>query len=264
MLSSPVAKSTVESIVRAVLVAAATWAGVEFGADTLGTTASALAVLLVAAISIAWSAITHKRNVLTPPPGGGPLLVLALVCLAGFGMIGCQPVGPVRTVGTVQTSNDPLNASSVVETSRIKHTTASDGSLIDPVEENEIAWNDSTNGPVSTVKQTESENLVRKTGQVTREISFRDGQRTLLISAGADLSAEGVTIDPASGVLTVGRFSTSSSEPIRALNEGLDRYQAVWAQLSQEQRAAIEAQLDAIKVISPDLFDVLKGLIGLP
>ena len=127
-----------------------------------------------------------------------------------------------------------------------------------------LAWNDSTNGPVSTVKQTETENLVRKTGQVTREISFRDGQRTLLISAGSDLSAEGVTIDPASGVLTVGRFSTSSSEPIRALNEGLDRYQAVWAQLSQEQRAAIEAQLDAIKVISPDLFDVLKGLIGLP
>jgi hypothetical protein len=251
MLSSPVAKSTVESIVRAVLVAAATWAGVEFGADTLGTTASALAVLLVAAISIAWSAITHKRNVLTPPPGGGPLLMLALVCLAGFGMIGCQPVGPVRTVGTVQTSNDPLNASSVVEGS-------------DEFGNATIAWNDSTNGPVSTVKQTESENLVRKTGQVTREISFRDGQRQLLISTGADISAEAVVIDPANGVMNIGRFSTSSSEPIRALNEGLDRYQAVWAQLSQEQRAAIEAQLDAIKVISPDLFDVLKGLIGLP
>jgi hypothetical protein len=251
MLSNPVAKSTVESIVRAALVAAATWAGVEFGADTLGTTASALAVLLVAAISIAWSAITHKRNVLTPPPGGGPLLMLALVCLAGFGMIGCQPVGPVRTVGTVQTSNDPLNASSVVEGS-------------DEFGNATIAWNDSTNGPVSTVKQTESENLVRKTGQVTREISFRDGQRQLLISTGADISAEAVVIDPANGVMNIGRFSTSSSEPIRALNEGLDRYQAVWAQLSQEQRAAIEAQLDAIKVISPDLFDVLKGLIGLP
>jgi hypothetical protein len=228
MLSSPVAKSTVESIVRAALVAAATWAGVEFGADTLGTTASALAVLLVAAISIAWSALTHKRNVLTPPPGGGPLLMLALVCLAGFGMIGCQPVGPVRTVGTVQTSNDPLNASSVVEGS-------------DEFGNATIAWNDSTNGPVSTVKQTESENLVRKTGQVTREISFRDGQRQLLISTGADISAEAVVIDPANGVMNIGRFSTSSSEPIRALNEGLDRYQAVWAQRSQEQRAAIEA-----------------------
>jgi hypothetical protein len=249
--ANPVVRSTVESLVRAALVALATWLGVEFGADTIGPAASAIAVLIVAAATLAWSAITHKRNVLTPPPGGGPLLVLALVCLAGFGMIGCQPVGPVRTVGTVQTSNDPLNASSVVEGS-------------DEFGNATIAWNDSTNGPVSTVKQTETENLVRKTGQVTREISFRDGQRTLLISAGSDLSAEGVTIDPASGVLTVGRFSTSSSEPIRALNEGLDRYQAVWAQLSQEQRAAIEAQLDAIKVISPDLFDVLKGLIGLP
>jgi len=249
--ANPVVRSTVESLVRAALVALATWLGVEFGADTIGPAASAIAVLIVAAATLAWSAITHKRNVLTPPPGGGPLLMLALVCLAGFGMIGCQPVGPVRTVGTVQTSNDPLNASSVVEgTDEFGNAT--------------IAWNDSTNGPVSTVKQTESENLVRKTGQVTREISFRDGQRQLLISTGADISAEAVVIDPANGVMNIGRFSTSSSEPIRALNEGLDRYQAVWAQLSQEQRAAIEAQLDAIKVISPDLFDVLKGLIGLP
>jgi hypothetical protein len=247
---NPVVRSTVESLVRAGLVALATWLGVEFGADTIGPAASFIAVLIVAGLTLAWSTVTHKRNVMTPPPGG-PLLVLAMACLLAVSLPGCQAVGPVRTVGTVQTSNDPLNASSVVEgTDEFGNPT--------------IAWNDSTNGPVSTVKQTETENLVRKTGQVTREISFRDGQRTLLISAGSDLSAEGVTIDPASGVLTVGRFSTSSSEPIRALNEGLDRYQAVWAQLSQEQRAAIEAQLDAIKVISPDLFDVLKGLIGLP
>ena len=216
--TNPVFRSTVESLLRAILVAAATWASIELGPETLGPAVTGLGAIVVAAITLGWSAWRHKQNVLIDPntikksdqpPFGGSAAGLILICvMAGVGMIGvggCQAVGPVRTVGTVQTSNDPLNASSVVEgTDELGNPT--------------IAWNDSTNGPVSTVKQTESENLVRKTGQVTREISFRDGQRTLLISAGSDLSAEGVTIDPASGVLTVGRFSTSSSEPIRALN----------------------------------------------
>lgn len=193
-----------------------------------------------------------------PAPGSssriGPVVALALtagvMCLGMIGMGGCQAVGPVRTVGTVQTSNDPLNASSVRE-----------------LDENGIPtleWNDSTNGPVSTVKQTGDLNLVRKTGQVTREISWRSGDNQVLVSTGADLAAKNVSVDPATGVISIGEFTTSSSEPIRALNESLDRYQAVWATLSEDQRAAIEAQFDAIKVISPDLFDVLKAAIGLP
>jgi hypothetical protein len=260
-------KSVAESAVRAALIAIAGALSVEVAPDTIGRAATGGGFLLVFIASLVSSAWRHKKNIYTTPPNKvveepkptdtagsssriGPLLVLALVGVLSIGIVGCQSVGPVRTVGTVKTSNDPLNASSVVE--------GADASG-NPV----IAWNDSTNGPVSTVKQTTGENLVRKTGQVTREISWRDGERQLLISTGADITAEAVSVDPATGVLSIGKFGTSSSEPIRALNESLDRYQSVWSTLSQEQRAAIEAQFDAIKVISPDLFDVISKAIGL-
>lgn len=174
------------------------------------------------------------------------LIALVLAAAACVLLSGCT-VGPTASQNAAgqKTANSPLDTTTMTVTP------------------------DGTNTFVATARGPVTEALVddegiesRTTGMVTRRIIWtRDGQR-LSIDSGSDITAKGVVIDPATGRVQVDEFATISSEPLRALNEALDRYQAVWAKLSEEQRAAIEAQFRAIEAVAPPLFDALRTILA--
>jgi hypothetical protein len=261
MTDNPVLKSTIESAVRAALVAGATWAGVEFGADTLGTTASVIAVLLVAVASIVWSKFTHKRNVLTDPialqkpepPAPSPLTgtrvgpVILLALTAGMiGMIGCQNVGPENTITR---DNTTLRNGSPVTLQ------------IEDADKKGIA---SGVGPARFTSITQDEVQTMQTGTTPRDLflaKLPDGTIRFNLSSGTDIQAEGVTFDAAAGSFRVDRFGTSASEPLRAGNEAYDRLIVYWASLTEAQKQARLAEIEAMKVTAPELADLILGIV---
>lgn len=101
----------------------------------------------------------------------------------------------------------------------------------------------------------------RSTGMVTRDVTWTNGKEHFGLASGSDFAAKGVKVNPATGLIEIAEFSTSSSEPLRALNEALDRYKDVWAKLSEEQRKQVEAQMEAIKVVSPPLLEAIKAVL---
>lgn len=130
---------------------------------------------------------------------------------------------------------------------------------------------DGTNTFVATARGPVRESLVdsegieaRSTGMVTRDLTFvlsPDGTKRFSLASGSDISATGFRMNPVTGLVEVQEFSTISSEPLRALNESLAHYKDVWSKLSDDQRRTFEAQLDTVKLISPDLFDALKAIL---
>ena len=174
------------------------------------------------------------------------LIVVVIACAACVALSGCT-VGPTASQSAAgqKVANSPLDTTTM--------TVVPDG----------------TSTFVATARGPVTESLVddegiesRTTGMVTRRIIWtRDGQR-LSIDSGSDITAKGVTIDPATGRVRVDEFATISSEPLRALNEALDRYKDVWSKLSEEQRAAIEAQFRAIEAVAPPLIDALRTILS--
>jgi len=264
--TNPVIRSTVESLVRAGLVAAATWAGVEFGADTIGPAASAIAVLVVAAGTLAWSALTHKRNVLTDPTAikpiapspltgtrVGPVIAFALMStvtlgMASFAMLmsGCQNVGPENTITR---DNTTLRNGSPVTLQ------------IEDADKKGIA---SGVGPARFTSITQDEVQTMQTGTTPRDLflaKLPDGTIRFNLSSGTDIQAEGVTFDAAAGSFRVDRFGTSASEPLRAGNEAYDRLIVYWASLTEAQKQARLAEIEAMKVTAPELADLILGIV---
>lgn len=96
------------------------------------------------------------------------------------------------------------------------------------------------------------------TGVPTRDVTIRTpAGYAANLSSGSDIefAADKLkVIDIATGKVLIDgaglSFSTVTSEPTRAGNEALDRLQTVWEQLSADQRAAIEQQLEAIDSIA--------------
>jgi hypothetical protein len=269
MTDNPVLKSTIESAARAALIAAATWAGVEFGTDTIGTAASVIAVLVIAAASILWSKFTHKRNVLTDPAAIkpteppapspltgtriGPVIAFALMStvtlgMASFAMLmsGCQNVGPENTITR---DNTTLRNGSPVTLQ------------IEDADKKGIA---SGVGPARFTSITQDEVQTMQTGTTPRDLflaKLPDGTIRFNLSSGTDIQAEGVTFDAAAGSFRVDRFGTSASEPIRAGNEAYDRLVAYWTSLSEAQKQARLAEIDALKVTAPELADLILGIV---
>lgn len=187
-------------------------------------------------------------------PATGPLLrgaiIVALAVSAGVfiaSALGGCAVGPTAAQNAAgqKVANSPLDTTTMTVTP------------------------DGTNTFVATARGPVRESLVdndgieaRSTGMVTRDVIWTDGQHRLSIASGSDILAEGVSVNPATGQVNIAKFSTSSSEPMRALNEALDRYRDVWAKLSEEQRAAVEAQLGALEAIAPPLLDALRAILS--
>jgi len=173
-------------------------------------------------------------------------LVLALVGLLAL-LPACGSVGPTakQSAAGQTTANSPLDTTTMTVTP------------------------DGTNTFVATARGPVRESLLdakglesRSTGMVTRDVTWTNGKEHFGLASGSDFAAKGVKVNPATGLIEIAEFSTSSSEPLRALNEALDRYKDVWAKLSEEQRKQVEAQMDAIKVVSPPLIDALRAVLA--
>lgn len=181
----------------------------------------------------------------------GLVLTLVVVSILGFIGGGCRAVGPegTQSVRGQKSANSPLDRATMIA--------APDGSG---------TFTADARGPVTEALVDDQGIESRTTGIVPRRVIWSSGDgRRLSIDSGSDISARGVEIDPGAGTIKVAEFSTSSSEPLRALNEALDRYQNVWAKLSEEQRAALEAQyaalVESVKVTVPAAADVLKAIL---
>jgi hypothetical protein len=95
--------STVQSLVRAGLMAAAGALAIEVREGDLNTTVGVVTSVLLAAISVGWSAFNHKTNIQAPPPppskGGGFLGLILAFLMAGImlggtvTMTGCKGGG---------------------------------------------------------------------------------------------------------------------------------------------------------------------------
>lgn len=111
----------------------------------------------------------------------------------------------------------------------------------------------------------------RGTGEIRRDISWvsPDGNRLSIVS-GSDVALESFEVTTPDGqhIVKLAGLSTATSEPLRAGNEALDRYKEVWIKLSAEQRLVIESAnatwLESVKAVSPELFGVLKTMLGVP
>lgn len=130
-------------------------------------------------------------------------------------------------------------------------------------------------GPARFTSITESEIQTIQSGTVPRDLWIKllpDGTRQFNLSTGTDIRARDVKVNPATGEISIGEFSTVTSEPIRAANEGLDRFIEIVKTLAPEQRQAIiaqfEAQRDAATGIAKAGFqaiiDAIKHSAGVP
>lgn len=101
-----------------------------------------------------------------------------------------------------------------------------------------------------------------QSGSTPRDLYFAlpDGSK-LLLSSGTDIEAEGVVFNPKTGDLTISRFGTSASAPLRALTD-LQRLATEYAAARDDaSRRVIEAQMRTIEGVAPSLVElVLRGL----
>lgn len=202
-------------------------------------------VAIIAGVMAIVGRFRAKKSLTVKPGASASIALLLAVSAVMVGSPGCQAVGPTReqTIGGVKSRNSPLNGTAIVE----------EGG----------SFTAEHSGPLSAITMTADEFRANKPNQVTRDIAYRDPNgRSLTISSGSDLYAKGVRVNVGDAqVVTIDEFSTSSSEPIRAANEALDRYKEVWVSLSADQRAVIEAQVAAIEAAVPEVAGLLGRLL---
>lgn len=101
-------------------------------------------------------------------------------------------------------------------------------------------------------------------GSTPRELYYDRASGRLVLSSGTDIRATGVVVDPTVGTISIGEFATSASEPIRAGNEAYDRLVTFWQSLTEAQRAAHVADVEAWKAagdtFAPVLLEALKAI----
>jgi hypothetical protein len=171
------------------------------------------------------------------------LLLFCLVMLAP----GCQQVGPKNVIDRQTTS---LESASPVTLQ------------IEDADKKGVA---NGVGPARFTSITEGEVQTFQTGTTPRDLWVRkgtDGAVQVNLSSGTDIQAEGLEFDAGTGSFKVKRFGTSSSEPLRAGNEAYDRLVAYWTSLSQDQKEARLAEIDAMKVTAPELADLILGIVS--
>ena len=175
------------------------------------------------------------------------LLAALFLLLTIMSLTGCQNVGP-------------------------KHTFDRGGATLDtpsPVTL-DIADNDKRGtatgvGPARWTSITEGEVQTFQTGTVPRDMWVKkaaDGAVQFNLASGTDVVAQDVKFDPATGAFSVGTFSTNASTPLQAHNEAYDRLVAYWTSLSEDQKQARLADVEALKVTAPELADLILGIVS--
>lgn len=125
-------------------------------------------------------------------------------------------------------------------------------------------------GPARYTSITEGQVQTIQTGTVPRDLFVRvapDGSKQFNLSTGTDIQAKGLKFDTLTGNLSIAEFSTLTSEPLRAANEGLDRVAKMMETLTPAQRDAQirfwEVQEAAATGISKNIIaGILAGLRG--
>ena len=174
-------------------------------------------------------------------------LVLASSLIAGLALSACQTVGPTAKIDRGKTS---IESGSPVTLQ---------------IEDDDKKGIANGVGPARYTSITEGEVQTFQTGTTPRDVWIRkspDGALQFNLSSGTDVQAEGLEFDAATGSFKVKRFGTSSSEPIRAGNEAYDRLVAYWTALSQDQKEARLAEIEALKVTAPELADMLVSIFA--
>jgi hypothetical protein len=177
---------------------------------------------------------------------------LIIVTVAAIAFLGCagKQVGPhVEDAGGVAGSfeqNTPSpNVLSITDADKRGHATGT--------------------GPAQYTSLNADGLQTMKTGSTPREVYFDRDTGRFVISSGADINAEGIEFDAATGSLRVEKFGTSSSEPIRALNEALDRLVPAWVAMTDAERDAVIAESNNIRSSFGDILAAaLKAATGVP
>lgn len=178
------------------------------------------------------------------------ILVVSVLALAGCSMP--NPVGGRITQGIDGATLDAPSPVSISIVDKQKSGTASG------------------TGPARFTSVTGEGVQTLQTGTVPRDLFLQlpDGTK-LNLSTGTDISAEGLTFDPKSGAFAVKKFSTITSEPVRAANEGLDRLVQIINTLTPAQKDAQLAYFDSQAKVAEGITKavleaVIAGLTGKP
>lgn len=170
-------------------------------------------------------------------------MVLVLIALAP----GCQQVGPKNVIDRQTTSlENPSPVTLQIEDDAKK-------GVVSGV------------GPARYTSITADEVQTIQTGTTPRDVWLEllpDGTKKVNLSSGTDINAEGVEWNAKTGSFKIAKMGTLTSEPLRAGNEAYDRLVAYWAALSQDQKEARLAEIEAMKVTAPELADLILGVVS--
>lgn len=199
----------------------------------------------------AWYFSRKSDGKITDVKTAGTLGVVGLI----FGLLGAQMVGCTRVGGQVS-----QNARGVLVDNPSPNTLT-----MRDLPSGESQWTSNGIGPSQFTDMTSEGVQTFRQGSTPREVMYDGVSKRFLLSSGADISAEALEIDPNTGVVRVGKFSTSASEPIRASNEAYKDLVPFWQSLTQAERDAVIAELETSETISesvkPVLVTLLQGLL---
>lgn len=178
--------------------------------------------------------------------------ILIVFALCGFG---CSIPNPVGGSSTQTIDGSQIDAPSPVTLSIVDKNKAGTASGTGPARFTSV-----TGEGVQTLQ----------TGTVPRDLFLQlpDGTK-LNLSTGTDINAEGLKFNPQTGSFEVAKFSTVTSEPIRASNEGLDRLIQIINTLTPAQKEAQLAYFDSQAKVAEGITKavleaVIAGLTGKP
>lgn len=120
-------------------------------------------------------------------------------------------------------------------------------------------------GPARFTSITGAEVQTFQTGTTPRDLFLSrnpDGTIQFNLSSGTDVTAEGVKVNPNTGEVTIAKFGTSSSEPLRAGAEAYEVLVQYWQGRDQASKDAIIAELEAVKAVTPTAAGMIEKIVA--
>ncbi|MCK6475293.1 MAG: hypothetical protein L6Q35_00505 [Phycisphaerales bacterium] len=174
------------------------------------------------------------------------LLGLIIATLALGAVPGCQQVGPraQQTAEAIDEATPGPSQTRMVDVERGTLTTTGTGPT---------SWKRLDADGVETVG----------TGVAPRTLYWDSATKRFVFDSGTDISAEDVRVDVFRDRTTIdiGRFATLTSEPTRAVNEAYADLETYWRSLTQAQKDARIAELEAMKAAGDAFAGVLLPLL---
>lgn len=231
-----------QRIVRHGLVALAGVLGLSAATEpTFSPLVDALVSFVILLVTYGWSRMSDgKSAVPSVVPGVLPVVALCLL------MVGCQSVG-------TSVKTDPKTA----------EITGVSAPVVFNVQNDTQRGTVTATGPSGYVTTESTEAFFANSPP--QAISFSDGRRTVTLSGAANLQGKKLKFN-ADDSVEIGEFSTVPSEVIKASNEGVIGTSGERIALTQAQRDALIAQVQASETIAaemkPALISLIEGLFA--